>query len=270
MPTRLLREGILTSDRVDQLDAQAEVFYRRLMSRVDDHGLFDARPSILRTSLYPLRVDRVREADITRWIAACEKAGLIALYESGGKPYLWMRDTGWERRSKPKYPLPPENICSQPLASVPVVVDVGLVVDADDMARKRAETPCPADWIPADAWESYVEHRKAKRAKLTGRAVELIVKELEAYRGRGVDPRTVLEFAVKNGHTGLFYKPDPKAQQTAFAPAKYRCSRCGDGCGNGLKHKDNIYCQACYAKIKADERGAELIARNLAAATGAA
>jgi hypothetical protein len=65
MPTRLVREGIISSDRVDKLDWQAEVFYRRLLNKVDDHGLYDARPSVLRSSLYPLRVDRVREADCT-------------------------------------------------------------------------------------------------------------------------------------------------------------------------------------------------------------
>ena len=43
MPNRIIREGILSSDRVDQLDPPAEVFYRRLMSKVDDHGLFDGR-----------------------------------------------------------------------------------------------------------------------------------------------------------------------------------------------------------------------------------
>ena len=107
MALRLLREGILTSERIDQLDAPAEVFYRRLMSKVDDYGLFDARLSILRTSLYPLRVDRVREADIARWIAACEKAGVIALYTFESKPYLQMRDTRWQARSEPKWPLPP-------------------------------------------------------------------------------------------------------------------------------------------------------------------
>lgn len=123
MPNRIIREGILTSDRIEQLDAPAEVFYRRLMSKVDDHGLYDARPSILRSSLYPLRVDRVREADIARWIAACEKAGVIALYQHDGKPYLQMLDTRWQARSEAKYPLPsagepvkpvsPANTCAQ-------------------------------------------------------------------------------------------------------------------------------------------------------------
>jgi uncharacterized phage protein (TIGR02220 family) len=132
MPTRLLREGILSSERVDQLDWQSEVFYRRLMSKVDDHGLYDARLSMLRSSLYPLRVDRVREADIARWMATCQKAGLIVLYEADGKPFLKMVDTNWKTRSDPKYPLPPDNSCKQEQTTVntsTVVVGVVGVVD---------------------------------------------------------------------------------------------------------------------------------------------
>jgi hypothetical protein len=164
----LLREGILNSDRVDQLDAASEVFYRRLMSKVDDHGLYDARPSILRSSLYPLRVDRVREADISRWIAACEKAGLIALYYHDGKPYLQMLDTRWEARSKPKFPLPtPENTCAQPQTPVPVFVDV--VVDEDDKSpRKRV---LPPDGVADDLWQDFMKIRRAKRAPMTETAL---------------------------------------------------------------------------------------------------
>jgi len=140
MPSRLIREGILTSDRVDALDFAAEVFYRRLMSKVDDHGLFDARPAVLRASLYPLRIDRVREADITRWIATCEMAGVIALYSHDGKPYLRMLDTRWPARSDPKYPMPPDsevaNGCKQPETVVPLVVDVGVVVDGKQHDRQ--------------------------------------------------------------------------------------------------------------------------------------
>lgn len=108
MPLRLLREGILTSDRVDKLAAADEVFYRRLMSVVDDFGRFDGRPAILRTSLYPLRVERVREADIVRSLACCQEAGLIRLYSVDGKPYLEILDFRQQVRAKvSKYPDPP-------------------------------------------------------------------------------------------------------------------------------------------------------------------
>lgn len=163
MPIRLLREGILGSDRVNKLDAAEEVFYRRLMSKVDDHGLYDARVSMLRSSLYPLRVDRVREADITRWIAACEKAGLIVLYANAGKPFLQMLDTGWAVRSEPKYPRPTdpgsaistssENGCEQVKATVPVF---GVVVVGEAVG-----SAAPPGALFEEFWKAYPK-KKAK------------------------------------------------------------------------------------------------------------
>lgn len=125
MPTRLLREGILTSERLNQLSADAEVFYRRLMSKVDDHGLYDARSSILRTQLFPLRIDKVTESDCEQWLTDCINANLILLYQVHGKPYLKMLDTKWQTRSLPKYEAP-VNGCKQLKAPVylDVVVDV--------------------------------------------------------------------------------------------------------------------------------------------------
>jgi len=132
------------------------------MSKVDDHGLYDARPTILRASLYPLRVDRVREADISRWIAACEKAGLIVLYEAEGKPYLQMLDTKWQTRSEPKHPLPTTNNCKQQKAPVHLVVDEDVDVDVGG-TRKRArsrKTPLPDAFAVSKRVEEWaVKHR---------------------------------------------------------------------------------------------------------------
>lgn len=152
----------MTSDRIDQLDAAAEVFYRRLMSKVDDHGLYDARPSILRSSLYPLRVDRVREADITRWIAACEKAGVIALYQHDGKPYLQMLDTRWQARSEPKYPMPPDDDCLQLKTAVYLDgVGDGVVIDKPPSPPKGADGRFEKFW---QAFPSKVGKDAARKA----------------------------------------------------------------------------------------------------------
>ena len=163
MPQRLLREGILSSDRIEQLDAPAEVFYRRLMSKVDDFGLFDARPAILRSSLYPLRVDRVREADIARWIAACEKAGVIALYQHAGKPYMQMLDTGWQTRSEPKYPLPPWGKGEPPQATDNSCEQPGTVEQVDvfvfgDVVDKKTSAPDGAALFD-EFWKAYPKKR---------------------------------------------------------------------------------------------------------------
>jgi len=215
VPSRLIREGILTSDRIEQLDFPAEVFYRRLMSKVDDHGLYDARPSVLRTSLYPLRVDRVREADCSRWIAACEKAGLIALYEHGGKPYLQMLDTRWAARSEPKYPLPTsENSCKQPQTPVPVFGVVGVV--EVDKGRKRPsfaseEIELPA-WLARDLWASWCADRKQRGKAITDAGARMQIKKLEEYRAQGFTPREVIEHCIAGGFQGL-YAPSRKGAQ---------------------------------------------------------
>lgn len=133
MPTRLLRENILTSDRVDKLSAEAEVFYRRLMSKVDDHGLFDARPAVLRAALYPLRLELTTVNNCEQLLTECVNADLIQLYQVDGKPYLKMLDTKWKIRSEPKFPAP-VNSCKQLQTPVPLVVDVvrsRLVEDVD-------------------------------------------------------------------------------------------------------------------------------------------
>lgn len=172
MPNRIIRETILTSDKVDSLDPPAEVFYRRLLSKVDDYGRYDARPSILRASLFPLRIDRVREADCTRWLAACEKAGLIALYQHDGKPYVEVKNTGWVARSPSKFPDPKAfaNICAQAQTNARLVVDVGVVVDEVEQGAspsapppaEPAETPkngtrLPADWTLPSDWADWAK-----------------------------------------------------------------------------------------------------------------
>lgn len=110
MPTRILRDGILTSERVNLLDWEAEVFYRRLLSVGDDFGLFDARPAILRPSLYPLKLDQMRETNIQRCLNDCSAAGLVRLYEVKGKQYGVIVNYGQRIRkeSKPRYPVTPE------------------------------------------------------------------------------------------------------------------------------------------------------------------
>lgn len=104
---RILRGNILTSDAVNELSWPAEVFYRRLMSIVDDYGLYDARPAILRSELYGLKIDRVSNADIVKWMNECSEAGLISTYEIDGKPYLELLKFNQRLRQKvSKFPKP--------------------------------------------------------------------------------------------------------------------------------------------------------------------
>lgn len=154
VPSRLLREGILDSWGVNALTFPAEVFYRRLMSVVDDYGRFDGRPEILRTKLYPLKVNAVREADCLRWIAECEKAELIALYAvdragrprwiaasdlaglsaPNDKPYIQFHRLGSPRSKESKYPDPP----SEGLTDC---IRLQMKTDANGCERVKTDAP---------------------------------------------------------------------------------------------------------------------------------
>lgn len=107
MPDRILRAGILTSDRVNELSWGGEVFYRRLMNVVDDFGCYDGRESILRASLYPLKIDRVDNSDIAKWLAECAGAGLVRVYLVDSKPYIMIENFNQRLRANvSKWPQP--------------------------------------------------------------------------------------------------------------------------------------------------------------------
>lgn len=147
MPNRILREGILTSERVNSLDWEQEVFYRRLMSVVDDFGRYYANPALLRAALYPLKLDAVREANIERLTSACEKARLVVSYEVSGKRYLQLLDFKQQKRAESsKYPEPP----SECIASA-MQPDSGCVADAQQP--------------PASEPYSYAETKAKTKAK---------------------------------------------------------------------------------------------------------
>lgn len=109
MPDRIIRADILTSESVDQLSWQAEVFYRRLMSVADDFGRYEGRPSILRAAMYPLKLDKVSEPDVVKWLGECSKAGLVRKYTVDGKEYIEISKFRQRLRAmKSKYPPPPD------------------------------------------------------------------------------------------------------------------------------------------------------------------
>jgi hypothetical protein len=110
MPSRILREGILTSERVATLGWAEEIFYRRLMSVADDFGRYTANPKLLRAACYPLLINKVSDADIEKWLACVQKAALVSVYlAKDGKWYLEIKDFRQRTRAScSKFPPPPD------------------------------------------------------------------------------------------------------------------------------------------------------------------
>ena len=111
MPTRVLREGILSSPRINALSPMAELFYRRLMTVADDYGRYYASPATMRGACWPTCPDRVTDKQVAGWLDECLAGDnpLIIKYTSGGNHYIQVQNFGQQTRSKSKFPEPTEN-----------------------------------------------------------------------------------------------------------------------------------------------------------------
>jgi hypothetical protein len=70
------------------------------------------------------------------------------------------------------------------------------------------------DWVPKDAWDSFVEMRK-KGGVFTDRARSLALAELDKLRALGHDPRAVIDASVLSGWKS-FYAPKTRAQASGL------------------------------------------------------
>ncbi len=70
-----------------------------------------------------------------------------------------------------------------------------------DVTQSKNDLP---EWVPVDAWESYLEMRKKIRANMTERAKALALGKLESLKKDGNNPKQVLEQSVMNSWKGLF------------------------------------------------------------------
>lgn len=127
MPSRIIREGHLDSERVDALSEQAENFYSRLRLVVDDYGRFEADPIVLLARTYPRRVNRYTPDQISQWLAecGCGEEPLVTIYQVGRKRYLQVNGFGQRQRTDSKYPAPPNSVDVNSPASGGQMTDSG-------------------------------------------------------------------------------------------------------------------------------------------------
>jgi hypothetical protein len=195
MPNRILRDGILSSERIAMLSWAEEVFYRRLLSVADDHGRFHASPKLIRSACYPLQFEKVSDADIGKWTTACVAADLVSVYPAqDGKRYIQILRFGQQVRAKSKFPDPLEGGCEQLLATdircdqVPANAHL-VVVEDEDVKHTSADASLPSRF--QDFWEAWpsTDRRVAKAkcqekwlARKLDRVADQIVAHVEAMK----------------------------------------------------------------------------------------
>ena len=109
----MIRGEINSSESLSQVSPEVELVFRALLLAVDDFGRGDARPAVLKASLFPLRA-----AFTPKRILACieELTALedppVVLYTHAGRPYLYFPNWDkhrWKskRAEKSRFPDPP-------------------------------------------------------------------------------------------------------------------------------------------------------------------
>lgn len=155
MPNRIIKESICTSDTIDRLSPEEEVFFYRLIVNCDDFGRMDARPQILRAKCFPLRLDQVDDCTIIDWLYKLEEVGLVQLYEIDKKKYIQVvtwNDHQQIRAKKSKFPAPDDGLkssdinCDQMRANVPVIQSNPIQSEYESESESNP-IPEDDDWV---------------------------------------------------------------------------------------------------------------------------
>ena len=108
MPSRILKDSILTDKAFNTLTLLEESIYHRLTVSADDYGVFYADPVLLLRVLFPRKKD-ISEEDVREGLDHLEETGLIFRYAADGEDYL--KISAWEKNQRPrnthhKFPYP--------------------------------------------------------------------------------------------------------------------------------------------------------------------
>jgi hypothetical protein len=244
MPNRIIREGINDSDRMDGLvrDAGwgADSFYRRLLNVADDFGRFDARLTVIKAKCYPTLLDMVRDNDLHRWLAACEKATLVRIYTADSKTVGEIIDFRQVKRAE-KSRFPSDDAtqlhidCGADAEHVPINCEAPAIPLSESKAQSNAQSNAfkkyravdvPMPEIPEpirtpefqEAWNDWTEHRRQIKKKLTPLAVQ---KQFKQFVEMGVTRAVAaIEHTITKGWQGI-QEPQGSGQYREETPAEF-------------------------------------------------
>lgn len=252
MPNRIIKESICSSDNLNNLTAEEEVFFYRLTVNCDDYGRLDARPQILRAKCFPLKLDKIKEKDIEKWLSSLARENLIILYKIDGREYLQLAtwaDHQQVRAKKSKYPAPDSEgstlissdiKCNQETANVPVIdIRESLYDNRESINDIRGQSASKKSGgkIKYAEFVSMTEEEHQKLIDEHGEEkVKRMIEILDNYKGANgkkykSDYRAILTWVVKRveeelckrGHDNGIRaaRGDPEPNETIRSPSRY-------------------------------------------------
>ena len=105
MPTRMIREGLLDSERYAQLSDQGKLFFHHILLLADDFGCLSLSPAYLRRRCF---YDGPSNERIAKLICELADADMLRTYEVDRRALGFIPRFGQRLRiDRPKYPFPP-------------------------------------------------------------------------------------------------------------------------------------------------------------------
>ena len=254
MPSRLIKDSIHVSEKVNAMTDFQFRLWINLITYVDDYGRGDARAAVIKGACFPLR-ERISNKDIDAALAGLAGIGCVGLYEVDGKPYLYFPN--WEkhqtiRNKRSKYPEPQGNEidlqanaskCKQMSANVPVIQS-----ESESISESKLKAQECADRTPLEiALDDFAAARKAMKKPLTDKARELTISKLEELApGDEAMQVAILNQSIQRGWQGVFAL---KADERAKTNAKHWW----DDPAKALEHDDTEWLVRMLEKQKAEK-----------------
>ena len=179
---------------VDALDVHGERFFTRLLMKVDDYGRTLVDNRLLKSRLFPLKTD-IRETDISRWLAACQKAGLLRFYVDGkGRTILEVFKFGQRKKFMKSEFDPPEGQAFLPLAGHRLPEkNLPPITEVEAEGKKKATGTSPIDKSIEKITAPAAPARKGRELWQLLKDEEMIAKRLQAEREKSKTCPELLE-----------------------------------------------------------------------------
>lgn len=203
MPQRFLRPGITTSDRWNAVSWEAQSFFIRILTLVDDFGRYDGRPAILHGQCFALRED-INPLRTAALRSELHKSKLIQVYVHEGKEYLQVLQ--WQERARTdnsRYPDPQDSAadCCDPQDSASSIAIASIPSPSPlepKAPRMRGEEK---DNKPTDEYSIRIANMFHRRLITSWSS-----KEIEAYKKirKNIDPE---EFEIVESYYSKNWPP---------------------------------------------------------------
>lgn len=200
MPNRIIRDGVLDSEKIDRLNAEEERFFYRLCLVVDDFGKIRANASLIKSKCFPLK-DKISADQIEKWLESLSKE-LVVIYEVEDKRYLKIIDFKQRLRvMKSECPDPVgqmSDTCQSNDRQSHALFDS---YSNSDSIQKEDEPKTEYE----NAFEAYLEMRKTIKKPATDHAKKLIGKKLDELSCGDVKKKiAILNQSIVNSWQGVF------------------------------------------------------------------